>query len=80
MSYSALTEIGIRPLCPGCGKEMKDGEDIVLVLVTKAVVDPSYNEENDLPVDSLTADFDWSEEIAGHMACFQKSLKWALRE
>jgi hypothetical protein len=73
MSYSALTELGEDPICPACKKEITDGDTIALILVTKAKVVESYNEENELAPLTFTADLDWTDEVAFHLDCVKKA-------
>lgn len=80
MSYSALTELGEDPICPACKKGIVAGDVIALVLVTKASNVEDYNVENELALASVTADMDWTDQVAFHLSCVKRVAAGMLEE
>lgn len=73
MSYSALTDLGVEPICSICQKEIVDGDPIALILVTKAAIVEDYNVENELEPTSVSADIDWKDQAAFHLECMKRA-------
>jgi hypothetical protein len=74
MSYSALTGLGKRPICPICLDELVDGDEIACILFSTAVISDSYNAENDLERDSVTVDRDWNDRVVVCRCCWDKLM------
>jgi hypothetical protein len=78
VSYSALTEID--SICPACRKPIEDGQSVALVLLTKARIVEDYNEENDLAPNTVTTEFDWTDQVAFHKDCMKTSIALLRRD
>lgn len=75
MSYSALTEIGIRPTCPLCKAEILPDTNIACVLYTTADLVPTYLAENEMEAGTLTAYIDWHKQEVYHQECAMSKLE-----